>query len=99
MEELAEVFGLLSDVGRLRILLHLRSGPLSVTDIATAAGLSQSATSHALRLLRAHRIVAAERHGRQVMYQLADEHVSDVLTLAIEHLDHEHPHHSHAPEL
>src|ERR687883_342256 len=62
--ELAEVFGLLSDPGRLRLLASLlEGGELCVCDLAAAAGMAESTTSHALRLLRAHRVVKARRAG------------------------------------
>jgi DNA-binding transcriptional ArsR family regulator len=52
-------------------------------------GLSESATSHQLRLLRAQRLVKVRKQGRQVYYMLDDDHIHDVLDRAIEHLRHE----------
>ena len=87
--ELADVFGLLSDPGRLRLLACLlEGGELCVCDLAAAAGMSESTTSHALRLLRAHRVVKARRAGRMMHYSLRDSHVRMLLDLALEHVGH-----------
>ena len=88
VEELAAVFGLLADPGRLRLLIALREGELCVCDLAAASGQSESATSHALRLLRAHRVVQVRRAGRRAYYRLDDGHVRGLLDLALAHLDH-----------
>jgi DNA-binding transcriptional ArsR family regulator len=84
----ADVFGLLSDPGRLRVLAILRGGESSVGDLADRAGLSESATSHALRLLRAHRVVQVRREGRMAYYRLADSHVQILIDMALEHAAH-----------
>ena len=60
----------------------------SVGRLADLAGLSESGASHALRLLRAHRIVQARRDGRMVYYRLADEHVRQLLLIALQHAEH-----------
>lgn len=86
--DLADVFGLLGDPGRMRILLSLIPGPLMVSELSSASGLSRSATSHALRLLRAHRVVEAQRSGRTALYQIADGHVRDFLELGLAHVNH-----------
>ena len=86
--DLAEVFGLLADPSRLRLLVALLTGELCVCDLAVAAGLSESATSHALRILRAHRVVAVRRSGRMAFYSLADAHVRMLLDLALTHIAH-----------
>ncbi|HEY3629489.1 MAG TPA: metalloregulator ArsR/SmtB family transcription factor [Jatrophihabitantaceae bacterium] len=84
----AEVFSLLADPGRLRLLTVLRYGEASVGRLAEQAGMSESATSHALRLLRAHRIVQARRTGRMAYYRLADAHVQVLLDTALAHAEH-----------
>ncbi len=86
--DVADVFGLLSDTGRLRLIVALLGGELCVCDLAAAVGLSESATSHALRILRAHRVVKARRSGRMVFYALADSHVRKLLELALAHAAH-----------
>lgn len=84
----ADVFGLLSDPNRLRLLVALLEGELCVCDLAAVSGLSESAASHALRLLRAHRIVAVRRAGRMAYYRLEDPHVRMLLDLALVHTEH-----------
>jgi DNA-binding transcriptional ArsR family regulator len=84
--QLADLFHLLGDPTRLRIVLACVETPIAVSEIAGALQLSSSLVSHHLRLLRAARIVKAERHGKQVFYSAADAHISDVLTDMLEHI-------------
>lgn len=89
IDSLAEVFAVLGDPGRLRLLSTLlAAGELCVGDLAAAAEMSQSAASHALRLLRAHRIVTVSRRGRLAYYRLEDAHVRMLLDLGFVHGDH-----------
>ena len=83
---LAETFRLLGDTTRLRILLFCLPTPKSVGHIAESLGLSQTLVSHHLRLLRAARLVKGERKARQVFYEIADNHVSDMLTDMASHI-------------
>ena len=78
----------LSTPSRVRILAHLREGPCSVTDLAAAVGMEQSAVSHQLRVLRYLRLVIGERKGRSVLYALHDAHVGVLLDEALNHVDH-----------
>ncbi len=84
----ADIFGLLSDPGRLRLLVSLLSGEMCVCDLAVTCGQSESSVSHALRLLRAHRVVQVRRDGRRAFYRLDDAHVRMLLDLALSHLAH-----------
>jgi ArsR family transcriptional regulator, lead/cadmium/zinc/bismuth-responsive transcriptional repressor len=77
--ELAEMFRLMGDQSRLRIILCCLDGPTAVGDIAERLGLSASLVSHHLRLLRAARILRAARSGKQVFYAAADAHIRRVL--------------------
>lgn len=86
--ELADVFGLLSDPGRLRLLVALLEGEMCVCDIAASCGQSESSVSHALRLLRAHRVVEVRRAGRMAYYKLADAHVRMLMDIALTHVGH-----------
>lgn len=86
LTELAEMFRLLGDPSRLKILVHLLDGSKPVTQIAEAIDLSQSLVSHHLRLLRSARLVRGERHSRHIFYEIADKHISGVLTDMIEHV-------------
>lgn len=74
-----------ADPTRLRMLSALSAEELCVHDLALVAGISESATSHQLRLLRAHRLVASRKVGRAVYYHLADQHVTLLIGNALEH--------------
>lgn len=88
VQSLGAVFGLLSDPGRLRLLIALLEGEMCVCDLAAASGQSESAVSHALRLLRAYRVVQVRRAGRRAYYRLDDAHVRMLLDLALAHVSH-----------
>lgn len=90
--ELAEIFHLMGDPSRLRIIAACMAGPICVSDIAERLGLSASLVSHHLRLLRAARILRGERRGKQIFYSAADEHISRMLADMAEHVAEEHPH-------
>jgi len=87
--DLADVFSLLGEPGRLALLVALlEAGELCVCDLAAVTGMSESAVSHALRLLRAHRVVSVNRRGRMAFYRLADGHVRMLLDLGLTHTGH-----------
>lgn len=83
---LADIFHLMGDKSRLSILLLVLDAPRPVGGIAAATGLSPSLVSHHLRLLRAGRLVRAERRGKQVFYRVDDGHIRRVLTDMRDHL-------------
>jgi DNA-binding transcriptional ArsR family regulator len=83
---LADLFRLLGDPTRLRIVLACVDEQRAVGAIAESLGLSQSLVSHHLRLLRAARIVRAERQGTPVFYLAADRHISGMLAGMLEHV-------------
>ncbi len=83
--EIAEIFRLLGDPTRLRIVVCCLNQSKNVAAIATAVGASPSLVSHHLRLLRAGRLVRADRHGRQVFYTAADAHVRCIVGDMIDH--------------
>lgn len=82
----AEMFRLLGDTTRLRILTACLTEPRSVGDIARETGASQPLVSHHLRLLRAARLVRGTKQARQVFYIAADEHVRHMLQDIFEHV-------------
>ncbi|MGE3137940.1 MAG: winged helix-turn-helix domain-containing protein [Thermoleophilia bacterium] len=87
--DLAETFRLLSDPGRLRLIAALLAAEeLCVCDLADATGLSATACSHNLRLLRGQRLVRYRRQGRNVYYTLDDDHIRTLLAVALEHAAH-----------
>ena len=90
-QDLAETLKALGSPGRLRLLTDLLGGERTVEDLARAAGLSDSATSHHLRLLRSLRLVRARRDGRNVFYSLHDHHVADLIAAVRHHHEHVQP--------
>ena len=87
VEALAETFRALGDPTRVRILDALAAGELCVCDIATLVGISESAASHQLRLLRGLRLVRPRRAGRQVYYAVDDHHILELLNQARTHVE------------
>jgi DNA-binding transcriptional ArsR family regulator len=81
----AAIFKALGDPTRLRILQSLNIEELCVCDISGIVGLSMSAISHQLRLLRNMHIVKNRRQGKMIYYSLADNHISELLQIAEEH--------------
>lgn len=86
LAETADVFSLLGDFSRVRILQALSTTELCVCDLAAILGTTSSAVSHQLRLLRAKGIVSFRKEGKIAYYSLADEHVHQLLTQMIEHI-------------
>ena len=86
VEVIAETFRVLGDPTRVRILNALTDGELCVCDIAALVGITESAVSHQLRLLRGMRLVRPRRAGRQVFYSLDDQHIVELLRLAVTHV-------------
>ena len=84
--QLAEMFRLMGDPTRLRIILACLAGPTAVGTIATDLGLSASLVSHHLRLLRAARVLRGHRRGKQIFYAAADEHITCVIADMLEHV-------------
>ena len=78
----------LATSSRVRILGHLRTGALSVNELAEAVEMEPSAVSHQLRLLRHLGFVVGRRDGRRVVYDLYDDHVAHLLDEAISHVEH-----------
>ena len=85
--QLADMFRLMGDSSRLRIIFACLHAPISVSVIATQLELSQSLVSHHLRLLRAARIVRSERRGKQVFYTASDAHVQCVIEDMVAHIN------------
>lgn len=92
---LADMFRLLGDPSRLKLVLALDRGGVAASAAAKAAGLSPQLASHHLRLLKAARLVRAVRKGREIHYGLADEHVRHMLDDMIAHVTEPH---GHGPE-
>ena len=86
-ESLAQIFKALADVTRLRILWALEKEEMCVCDLAALLGLTESAVSHQLRLLRNLQLVANRRDGVVLYYRLTDRHVSQLIKVTLEHIN------------
>lgn len=82
---LSDLFKSLSDPTRIRILFSLSKEEVCVCDLSALLGMSDSAVSHQLRLLRALRLVKSRKEGRVVYYSLTDDHVTKLLEMCLEH--------------
>ena len=87
VEALADTFRVLGDPTRVRILDALAPGELCVCDVAALVGISESAVSHQLRLLRGMRLVRPRRAGRLVYYAVDDHHILELLKQALTHVE------------
>lgn len=82
----AELFKVFGDSTRTRILSALSVEELCVCDISALLNMSMSAVSHQLRILRQTKIVKSRRCGKEILYSLDDEHISELYKIALEHL-------------
>lgn len=87
VESVAATFRMLGDPTRIRILDALGTGDLCVGDLARSVGISESAVSHQLRLLRTMRLVRVRREGRQAYYAVDDDHILELLNQARTHVE------------
>jgi len=86
VEATVALFSAIAHPARLTVLLLLADGPpRAVAELQEATGLSQTATSHQLRVLRDAHLVTATRTGRRVLYALADHHVAHIVRDALAH--------------
>ena len=90
--DLAELFKVFGDTTRMRILYSLFESELCVCAIAELLGMTQSAISHQLKVLRDNKLVASRREGKTIYYFLADDHVRTIIGQGFDHLtEHDHP--------
>lgn len=85
--DLAELFKVFGDSTRIRILYALFEAELCVCDIAQLLGVSQSAVSHQLRVLKGAKLVKPRKEGKTVFYSLADDHVRKIIAQGLEHVE------------
>ena len=85
--DLAELFKVFGDSTRIRILYALFESELCVNDIAQLLNLGQSAVSHQLRILKDAKLVRFRREGKIIFYALDDEHVRNILSMGMEHVE------------
>lgn len=86
--QVSQIFKVLSDPNRLRVLLLLKHGEKNVGTLIDELGMEQSAVSHQLKLLRENHIVKSRREGKTVYYSLDDHHILDILDQTFEHVQH-----------
>jgi DNA-binding transcriptional ArsR family regulator len=86
VEAMSRLFKAIADPGRLRILHALAGDEMCVCDLSALLEVTESAVSHQLRLLRTMGLVANRREGTVLYYRLADDHATDLIALALEHL-------------
>jgi ArsR family transcriptional regulator, lead/cadmium/zinc/bismuth-responsive transcriptional repressor len=89
VQALADTFRILGDPTRVRIVDALSEGDLCVCDIAEHVGISESAVSHQLRLMRSMRLVRGRREGRCVYYTLDDQHILSLFQQGLRHVSEE----------
>lgn len=85
--DLTELFRIFGDSTRVRILYVLFESEMCVCDIAALLGMTQSAISHQLRVLRGSKLVKFRRDGKTLYYSLADEHVCRIISQGMEHVE------------
>ena len=86
VQSVADTFRVLGDPTRVRLIEALGTGEKCVQELATRVGISESAVSHQLRLLRTMRLVRVRREGRQAFYAVDDHHILELLHQARTHV-------------
>lgn len=84
--ELAELYKVFGDSTRIKILYVLFESEMCVCDIAQLLGISQSAVSHHLRVLKQSKLVKFRKEGKSVIYSLTDDHVRTIIDQGMEHV-------------
>lgn len=84
--DLAELFKIFGDSTRIRILFVLFEAEVCVCDLAKALGMTQSAISHQLRILKTNKLVKSRREGKSIFYSLSDDHVRTIIEQGCEHI-------------
>ncbi|MBP0954202.1 MAG: helix-turn-helix transcriptional regulator [Oscillospiraceae bacterium] len=84
--DLAELYKVFGDSTRVRILCALLEAEMCVNDMAQMLGLSQTAVSHQLRVLKNNKLVRFRKEGKNVYYALSDDHVRSIIEIGMEHV-------------
>ena len=85
--DLAELFKVFGDSTRIKILYALFEAEMCVCDMAQLLGLTQTAVSHQLRVLKSNKLVRSRREGKNIFYSLADDHVGRIIGQGMEHVE------------
>jgi ArsR family transcriptional regulator len=84
--DLSDFFKIFGDSTRISILFAIDGEPMCVCDIAALLGMTKSAVSHQLKILRQSALITYRKSGKNVYYTLADDHVRDIIEKALEHI-------------
>ncbi|MBE6645917.1 MAG: helix-turn-helix transcriptional regulator [Ruminococcaceae bacterium] len=84
--DLADFFKIFGDSTRMSILFAISGEQMCVCDIAELLGMTKSAVSHQLKILRQSDLITYRKSGKNVFYSLADDHVNDIIKKALEHI-------------
>ena len=87
LQELADMFKVFGDSTRMKILYILSEEEMCVCDLASLIGISQSAISHQLRILKQARLVKYRRDGKVIFYSLDDDHVKSLIRVGMDHVN------------
>ncbi len=87
VHDLADFFKIFGDSTRMKILFALDGEPMCVCDLAELLGMSSSAVSHQLKIMKQSALISYRRSGKNVYYTLADDHVHDIIVRALEHIN------------
>ncbi len=85
--DLADLFKIFGDTTRIKILYALSEAEMCVGDIAELLGLTQTAVSHQLRVLKTNKLVKFRKDGKMVHYSLSDDHVTNIINMGMEHVE------------
>lgn len=83
---IADLFKMFGDTSRIRILTKLYDKEICVQELADSLDMTQSAVSHQLKVLKLNKLIKSRREGKQIYYSLADDHVSTILSMGLEHV-------------
>lgn len=84
--DLADLFKVFGDSTRVKILSFLYKKEICVQDLADELSMTQSAVSHQLKILKLNKLIKNRRDGKQIYYSLADDHVSTIISMGLDHL-------------
>jgi ArsR family transcriptional regulator, lead/cadmium/zinc/bismuth-responsive transcriptional repressor len=87
IEDVSNLFKVLGDPTRAKILYTLEENELNVTEICECVDMNKSAVSHQLRILRDSKLVKARKDGKEVYYSFDDEHISTIFKFGLEHIN------------
>lgn len=91
LDYLSELFKILSDPTRMKLVFALTYREMCVCDLAATLGMTKSAISHQLKTMKQCSVVKPRREGKNVFYSLHDQHITDIIAMAASHASHIHP--------